>query len=163
MAAPTPGTRTKPTGRFLERGYRVIVIISGDEDINFFEKTVKPPGIDFGEPIDTTTQWNDQFRTMVNEALATLTPMTFKAAYDPVVYDSLADMALQDPIDRQRTITVPFPDTSSVCFYGFLQKAEFDDLDPKTEPEATVTICPTNQDPATGDEEGPVYTPPSGT
>ena len=158
MAAPTPGTRLEPIGERLKRGYRILINIQGDENINFWEMTVKPPGLDGGPPIDTTTQWNDVYRTMVPEALVTMTDMTFKAAYDPEVYDSVVAT-----INKERIITVPFPDTSSICFYGFLQKFEPSDASEKEMPTSSVTITPTNQDPNTGDEEPPVYTPPTGT
>lgn len=160
MSAPSPGTRTEPTGEMLERGYRVVCIISGDEDINFFERSLKPPGWDWGERIDLTTQWNNRFKTFTNEALVDTTPMTFKACFDPDVLDALKAMAAQAPEDRHRTITIPLPNGGSWCFFGFVQKVDYDEMEPKNPPEATVTIVQTNRDPATKDEEGPVYTPP---
>ena len=158
MAAPTPSTRIKPTGKFLKRGHKILVVIAADTDIDLWEKTVKPPGLDGGEPIDTTTQFNDVWRTFVPEALITMTPMTFKAAFDPAVYDQLVAV-----LNLETVITVPFPDHSTVCFWGYLSKAEPDEQQEKEHPTISVTIVPTNEDPVTRGEESPVYTPGSGT
>lgn len=160
MAAPTATAPTKPSGEFLERGYRTAAHIAALPGINLFCKSLKPPGLDGGDPIDTTTQWNDKWRTMVPEALITLTAMTFKAAYDPDIYD---EGELEDLINIETTITLLMPDTSKVAFYGFVQKWDPDEMQEKEQPTGTLTIQPTNQDPDDQSEEPPVYVAPTGT
>lgn len=158
MAAPSAGTRTKPSGEFLKRGYRMVVGIGAASTINLFEKSTKPPGQDAGEPIDITTQWNDDLRTYASEALVTMTSMTFKAAYASAAYDEILAA-----LNVETTITLFFPDGSTLAFYGYLQKFEPDEMTEKEQPTATCTIQPTNADPNTGSEENWVYTPPVGT
>jgi hypothetical protein len=84
--------------------------------------------------------------------------MTTKVAYDPVVYDSI--LAL---INVKDTVTVTFSDGSTLAFYGYLQKFEPDDIDEGKQPEAGITVMPTNQHPTTGAESGAVLASVAGT
>lgn len=158
MAAPTPSARQTPAGIKLEDGHSTLIAFAADPDVSFWEKTVKPPGIDGGEAIETTTMHNTNWRTMVSRQLKTLTPCSGKAAYDPNVVNNLNDL-----INVQTTITIHFPDTSTLAFYGFLQSVEFDEMSEGTQPELSYTIVPTNYDPVNKVEAGPVLTSAEGT
>ncbi len=158
MAAPTPTARVAPTGRKLKQGYRSTITFDRDTNVNLFEKTTKPPGIDGGDPVDQTTMFNNDYRTMAPRELVTLTPITYKAAYDPVVITELLAM-----VNIEQTITETFPDGSTVAYYGYLRSVEFDELVEGTQPECTVTVVPTNYDFVNNVEAGPAVAEVAGT
>lgn len=157
-AAPSATVRQDPSGIKLDDGYRTLVTFASDPNIEFWEKSVTPPGLDGGDEIDTTTMHNDDWRTNAPRALIRMTPFTTTAAYDPSIYT--AALAL---INRKDTVTVRYPDGSTLAFYGFLKTIEFSELVEGTQPECTITVVPTNQDPDTGSEEPPVLTSVAGT
>lgn len=159
MAAPATTARTEPTGIKLENGYKTTIAFSNDPDVNFWEKTVQPPGWDGGDAIDTTTMHNDNLRTMAARALATLTESSLTVAYDPVVYNNIYDNLL----NNNGSITVHFPDGSTLDFYGYLRTFEPQEMEEGAQPEANITIQPTNLDPANNVEEAPVMTEVAGT
>lgn len=158
MAAPTPTTRVTPAGIMLEDGYQSLVTLAADTNIDFWEKTVQPPGLDGGEAIPITTMHNTVYRTFVSRELITLTPISFVAAYDPAVYDQITAC-----LNVQTTITVTFADGSTLAFYGYLQKFDPAVMTEGAQPEATITIVPTNYDPTNHVEAAPVMTSVAGT
>ncbi len=155
---PTPTVRSAPAGLKLEDGFSTKITVALDPDISFWEKTVKPSGFDGGDAIETTTMHNVKLRTMAPRQLKTLTQMTCTAAYDPDIYNQIYVI-----INRKTTITVRFPDGSTLAFFGYVKSFEPNDLSEGNFPEATVTIVPTNVDPTTGAEADPVLTSVSGT
>jgi hypothetical protein len=66
-------------------------------------------------------------------------------------------------VNRNQAITVRFPTSDSITFFGFLQKFEPAEQKEGEAPHATVTIVPTNWDPVNNVEAGPVYTAAAGT
>jgi hypothetical protein len=158
MAAPTPTARISPTGIKLKDGYQALITFAVDPDCALWEKTVKPPGIDGGDPIEQTTMHNITWRTRAPRSLKTLTEGSFKAAYDPICYTQLLTI-----VNVETTITVEFADGSTVAFYGFLQNFDPDELVEGTQPEATCTICPTNFDHVNKVEAGPALSSVVGT
>jgi len=158
MAAPTPTTRQDPGGIYLKDGYRSLITIGVDPDLSLWEIGVKPPGMDGGDAINTTTMHNDTYRTMAHRALKTLTESTFRFAYDPAVYSQL-----ESQINVDTTITQRFPDGSTLAYYGFLQKAEFDELVEGEMPTGTATVCPTNFDHVNKVEASPAVASVAGT
>jgi len=158
MAAPAVTARQAPTGRMLEDGFSSVYAFSRDPNVNLWEKTVTPVGIDGGDAIDVTTMHNDNWRTFAPRTLRTLTEGSFTAAYDPICYNEILQM-----INIEQAITQHLPDGSSVAFYGYLRVFEPNELSEGEHPEATVTIQPTNRDPTTGAEEAPVVTLVAGT
>ena len=158
MTAPSPTSRSTPSGIPLPRGYQMLVTFAADTDVSLWEKAVQPPGVDGGEPIATTTQHNTAYRTFVPRVLKTLTPHTFTAAYDPGVYTQIIAL-----VNVGTTITITFSDGSTVAFYGFLQKFEPAQTTEENQPEATVTVVPTNWDPTSHVEAGPAVSSVAGT
>lgn len=154
MAAPVITARQTPAGQRMDDGYQSVVAIESAMTINFWEKGVTPPGIDGGEAVVTTTMHNSVWRTMNSSALRTLTPVTFRAAWDVDAYDEIVVI-----INEIKSITVYLPAPSGnrkITFYGFLNRFEPGELVEGTQPEASVTIVPTNYDPDNLVEEGPV-------
>ena len=158
MAAPTPAARTTPAGIPLKDGYKTTITITYDADISFWEVTVTPPGIDGGDGIDQTTMFNDRFRVSLNRALLTLTECSCTAAYDPAVFDQIVSA-----VNRNTTITITFPDLSTLAFYGWLRVFTPDALVEGTQPRASITIQPSNWDPTNKVEAGPLLTSVYGT
>ncbi len=157
MVAPAVTTRTAPVGIPLENGYQILIAFSQDVDVSLWEKSVKPPGLDGGDPIDITTQWNETYRTQAARSLIKMTDGGMTVGYDPAVYPQIAAI-----INKEGAITINLPDGSSLSFYGALRTFEPNDQNDGTMPEATCAITVTNRDPTTGDEEAPVYTAPVG-
>jgi hypothetical protein len=155
MAAPVPSPRGVPAGAKLDDGYRTTITVASVPTISFWERSVKPPGIDGGAPVDISTMLSNTWRVMAPRALRTLTNSTARVAYDPRLYSDIVAL-----INVPTTITIHFPDGSSLAFYGFLQNFEPADLVEGTPPEATLTIAPTNYDPVAKVEASPVYTAP---
>lgn len=155
---PTPTARSAPAGIHLEDGFSTKITFAADPDISFWEKSVQPPGIDGGDAIEQTTMHSVAWRGMAPRHLRTLTSSQTTVAYDPAVYSQIVEL-----INVETTVTVTFPDGSTLAFFGFLQKFEPADMSEGNQPEATVTITPTNRDPVTGAEAAPVLTSVAGT
>lgn len=158
MGTPANTDRTTPAGTKLDDGFSTKIAFAADPDVSFWEKTVQPPGIDGGDPIDTTTMHNTAWRTMAARALKTLTESSLTVAYDPVVYDQIIAL-----VNVEGAITVHFPNGDTLDFFGFLQTFEPDSNEEGSQPEATITIVPTNVDPSDGAEAAPNYITSAGT
>ena len=158
MAAPSPTARGTPAGIPLRDGYQALITFVTNDVIKFWEKNVKPPGVDGGDAIPTTTMHNTTYRTFDARSLSELTDVTTTVAYDPAVYDEI--LAL---VNVRTTVTVTFADGSTICFFGFLRLFDASDLEEGTQPEASITIKPTNWDPSNNVEAGPVVDEVAGT
>ena len=85
--------------------------------------------------------------------------ITCRVAYDPVVIvDQCGSI-----INTETTITVLFPNSDTLAFYGYLRSFIPDELTEGTQPEAVITIVATNRDPTDGTEQGPNYVTATGT
>lgn len=159
MAAPSDTTRTTPSGKFLEDGFSTKIAFARSAGVNLWEKTVTPPGVDGGDEIETTTMFNTTWRTFAARNLRTLTEVSFTAAYDPAAYTTI----INDLVNQEGAITCHFPDGSKISFYGYLKMFEPSECQEGEQPEADVTIFPTNYDPVNDVEGAPVITSVSGT
>ncbi len=159
MAAPATTVRATPTGIKLDEGFSTKIAFSRLAAASFWEKTVQPPGVDNGEPVDITTMHNIAWRTRNPRVLKDLTPHTTKAAYDPNFYNQIVNTL----VGAKGSVTVRFPDGSTLDYYGYLQKFEPDQIEEGKQPEATLTIVPTNWDYVNNVEAAPVLTSVSGT
>jgi len=158
MAAPTITARSTPGGIALQDGFSTLITFTVDPDISFWEKTVKPPGIDNRDPIDTSTMHNTSVVTKAARALNELTSGSTKVAYDPNVYTQILAIC-----GTEGSINVMFPDGSTLSFYGHLRSFEADDIVEGEQPEATVAFEVTNWDPVNRVEVSPVMTSVAGT
>jgi hypothetical protein len=158
MAAPSPTVRQTPNGIRIDDGFKTLITFSRDPDVCFWEKTVQPPGLDGGDAIETTTMHNTAYRTMAPRQLVTLTEMNTVAAYDPDIYNNILSL-----LNVEDTITVRFPDGSTLAFFGFLRTFEPAELSEGEQPTATINISPTNVQPGTSTEYAPVLTSVAGT
>ena len=80
MAAPTPTVRITPPGIFLRDGFSTLITFAVDPNIDLWEKVVKPPGLDGGEKVETTTMHNTVWRTFGPRELITMTAATMTCA-----------------------------------------------------------------------------------
>lgn len=134
---------------FLSDGWQTLIEFAEKPDILLREKTVKPPGIDGGGSIDTTTMRNETVRTFEPKHLKTITESTVSVSYDPAAYNDIMEM-----IQVKQLITITFPDGSTLPFWGFLDKFEINELSEGEFPLADCTIAPCNTD-DDGDEVVP--------
>jgi len=158
MAAPTPTARATPSGIPLKDGYQTLITIASDTDISFWEKTVTPPGIEGGERVEQTTMHNTTWLTFRPQELADLTECTIVAAYDPDAYDEILAV-----LNVETTITVTFPDGSTLAFFGYLRTFTPSENARGSQPEATIVIGPTNWDSSNNVEAGPAMAEVEGT
>lgn len=147
----TETTRLAPVGIRLEDGYRTLVTFKVDPNISLWEIGVKPLGLDAGDPIDTTTMWNNRYRTKATRALLDTTDAEVEYAYDPAVYAQLIAI-----IGVETEITIKYPDGDADVFYGFLKSFERNMLKEGEFPTGNATIVSTNTD-AAGVEVGPTH------
>jgi len=155
---PTPAVRGTPAGIKLTQGYQALLTITDYLTLEYFEIEITPPGLDGGEPIDTTTMHNTTYRTFTPRSLKTLRPFPVRGAYDPLMFSRA--LAL---INIETTFTITWSDGSTLAFYAYLQKAEYGPLGEGTMPEMTLTVVPTNQDPTDKSEQAAAYADVAGT
>lgn len=146
--------RIAPVGIRLGDGYQSLITFDADPNVSLWEKTVKPPGVDGGDAIDTTTMWNEVVRTKSSRALKEMTDGGMSCGYDPRVLDQIIAL-----INVETLITTLFPDGSRWEAYGFLKSAEPNNLEEGTFPILDCVIVYTNTDPADGSESLPNYFP----
>src|SRR6516165_11371623 len=117
---PVQVPKQNPTGFKVGDGYQTLFmfgILGASGQFPFWEKEVKPVGIDGGEFVDTTTMRNSVWRTYAARHLKTLTTMTANVAWDPDVLPLLYNgiPGVQPPlINSNGMISVYFPDHSSI-------------------------------------------------
>jgi len=121
------------------------------------EKEITPPGVAGGGANDATTMRNTTWRTMAPKVLKTLTESPFVVAYDPELYDEMVAM-----INDNQLITITFPDTSTLAFWGWIDSFTPNAQVEGEQPTANVVIIPSNQDGNNNNAEiAPDYTPPA--
>ncbi len=160
MASPTTVARVAPTGKKVKEGQGASIAFSRRPGINFWEVTIKPPGQDGGEAVEQTSQLNTTYQQFAARVLSKSTECTVNASYDPDAVNEIKNYLLNA---TSGSFTIHFPDGSTLDVWGYLQKYEFEDFKMGEQPRITLTIMPTNTDPSTGAEAGPVLTSVSGT
>jgi hypothetical protein len=162
MSGPTLPTKTAknlrvPGGTKMPDGYQSLIVCNTDPTISFYEKSIKPPGYDGGEMIDTTTMLNLVLRTFSTRKLITLTPIGGSAGYDPIVYTDIRSV-----LNLVLSWTIWFPNNGALVIWAGLNKFEPQELQEGTFPEAQFTLSPTGAD--NNDVEcEPQYWTPGGT
>lgn len=138
-------------------GFSTTIDLSG-AGVSFEEKTITPPGVEGGDAIETTSMRNSNWRTMFPRALRTLTQVTVNVSYSPKDITDMGDPSTGD-INNNQLITVTFPDGATIAFWGYVKSFIPGQHQEGSQPEATITIQPTNQD-NTQAEVAPAYTAP---
>jgi hypothetical protein len=134
-------------------GYQTLLTFALNGAVEFWEKTVTPPGFDGGGPVSTTTMRNTLLRTKSPKFLYEMTQISASVAWSGGAIDDVKAM-----INKNQLITVTFPDGSTLAFYGWLDKFNPGEHTEGEQPEAEVIIECSNQD-ENGVETEAVYTP----
>ncbi len=158
MAAPAITARTLPTGYRLPEGFKITIAFAFKNTVQFWEKAVKPGGIENGEPLPFTTQHNINWHTFRPRALKTRGHYTATVAYDPDVLPDIVTMC-----GKEDSVTIHWPEGSTDSFYGYLMKFEPKELKEGEPPDADIEIAVTNWDYVNSVEQGPVFTAAAGT
>lgn len=137
----------------LDDGFSTVFTLDNLPTIKLYEKEVTPPGFTAGGPIETTTMRNTEWRTMAPRQLKTLTPVSATVAYATEAYP-----LIRDQVGILQLITVRFPDSSSIDFYGWVEEFTPGANKEGDQPTASMTIQPSNRNLA-GVESAPVYYP----
>lgn len=140
----------------LHDGFPTTINLSG-AGVTFWEKSVQPPGIDGGEPIDLTNMRNDDVRTFAPRHLYTVTPIRMSVAYDPTVYDTILAN-----VNVNQSIVTTMPDGATITWWGFLKSFVPQQMEEGRQPMAEIELVPTNID-NNGAEAIPVVVAGSGT
>lgn len=131
----TTTARTSPGGTPPEDGWSSKIAFAADPDISFWEKTVKPPGVEGGDPIDTTTMFNTTYRTQSPRSLKSLTNSTARVTYDAEVIDQIIAL-----VNVNGWITIHFPNSDTWDFPGWLKTFNPAELSEGAQPEADIEI-----------------------
>lgn len=119
--------------------------------LSIYEKSVQPAGLDGGGEIDQSSMRNTTWMTKAPPNLKGMSNASFTAAYDPGSYDDYISM-----LNDNQEITVTFPDNSTLVFWGWVSEFTPQALTIGEEPQADVTIIPSNQNDSDV-ETAPVY------
>jgi hypothetical protein len=150
----TPGTTPPaPTGNKMCEGYASFLGFASKSTLGVWATSVTPLGLDGGDPIDCSTMHSVTFRERDPRSLITTTDAKVEGFYDPDAWPDLIAI-----INKIETITIWFPDNSTLAFFGFLKSAEFGALTEGEAAKITLTIVGTHRDPTTGTVTPPVYT-----
>ena len=129
----------------------------------FEEKSVHPPAIDGGEPIDTTVDIAAVQRVSLSAPRAKVkmgTEINLVVAYDPRVLNYYSE--LNHAIGLNQYIVCEFSDTSQLKFLGWIQKFNVNAMREGEQPEASVTISISNFNLDRNLPEWPQFISPSG-
>ena len=139
---------------WLDDGFPTTVYFSNAPSgvtLYFQERSVTPPGIDYGGENDVTTMRNTAWRTKAPKKLKTLTPFTETCKYDPRVLTQILDM-----MGEITTVVITYPDNSTYRFQGWIDKFVPNEIVEGEMATAVVTVVPSNQD-SSGNEVAPVH------
>ncbi len=103
------------------------------------EKGVTPPAIEGGGKIDLTTMRNDDVRTFYPKQLYTLGDASVLVSYDPTAYAEIQTM-----IGVNQTITITFPDNTTLSYWGSIDNFAPNESVEGEQPTAVLTIIATN-------------------
>lgn len=159
MAAPTPVVRVAPVGVWVHDGFtRLGLITFGNQPgIALWDVSFTPAGVDMGEPIPQDHMWIPRWRVVRERQLIKLTPSVFKAKYDPAF-----KLLMEGMCGVNQTITERLYDGSSAAYFGIPTLFAFDEHVEGQPGLVTITIHPSNWDPAGKVYAGPVFASVSG-
>lgn len=136
----------------LDDGFSTIITLENLPTVKLYEKEVTPPGFTAGGAIETTTMRNTAYRTSAPRKLKSLSPVSATVAY---ATEALEQIWAQ--IGVNQLVTVTFPDTSTIAFYGWIEEFTPSTHTEGEQPTANLVIQPGMRNPA-GEEVAPVYT-----
>lgn len=153
MAFPAAQTRGTVSGVRIDNGWQSTIAFADNLTIEIYEKTITPPSVGAGDPIDTTTMLNDVYMTKSPQCLEEWGDIVVVAAYDPAVLSELRTL-----LGDNMAITIEWPDGTKLTVWGFLNNIEYGALVKGEQPEITLTVVVSNYDSTNCVEAGPVLT-----
>ena len=84
---------------------------------NLQEVSISPPSVTGGGALEVTTHRNGTWRTKAPKTLKDLGEVSFSAVYDPAEFNTTG----LGKVNVNQAITVTFPDTATLVFYGFIE------------------------------------------
>ena len=159
MAAPTQVALHTPTGQAMPEGYIARIVCSLLPTAPFWVISMKPGGVDGGDPIPYTTQHNLIVETQRAPVLIKAVMTECKVAYNPNFLDKLQD----NLINKEGTISEYWPNGNVATYYGYFASFKPDALEIRKRPEGTLMVAQTNWDATNGVEAVPIYSFASGT
>ena len=157
MAAPSPTARETPSLLPLRDGYRTLITFGDDPDLSVWEKSTTPPGVDGGDPVNTTTFHNSSYVTKWPRQLKEHTDISMRVAYAGEVRTLIEAL-----VNVNDEVTVIFPDGTTDVFWGYLRSFSPQECTDGGQPEADIVVVITNTD-ASYAEQGPVMAAAAGT
>ncbi len=157
MAAPTLTPRVTPADPHFNDGYQSLFTFSSDPNISVWERTLGLPGQEGGDAIDLTTQHNADLRTKAARQLKEHTEYTIVCGYAPEAYTQLEAMVNVEQSISRYLPAVNGAAADAIVHYGYLKTTAYSEFTEGEFPTVTLTIVPTDRDPSTGGEQGPVY------
>lgn len=158
MAAPVASTRITPTAWKVDQGYRILITLAANKSIAFFEVEVTPAGVDGGDAIKTSTQFNNTYHSKRPRHLMMTDGAKVKAQLAAGTRHQCELI-----INVETTITETYPDGSTYAYYGFLKSVKFGSFKEGEKPDCDIEIVETDWDYVNAVEAGPVYVPTAGT
>ncbi len=158
MAAPTPSARVTPTAWKEDQGFRIQVTNSANPSLAIWEIEVTPQGVDGGEAIRTSNQFNTRYHTKRPRALIDSNGGKLKGAIcagSRHQFEAICNV--------EATITEHYPDGSTYAYYGFYRSFKPDSQKEGERPTCEVEIVETDWDYTNAVEQGPVYAAAAGT
>jgi hypothetical protein len=130
---------------FLVDGFRTTVVFTAFPGILLREREVHPPELDANGEIDTTTMLNARMRTRAAKSLVTMGKLMMSCQYDPTVYIVMTALpAGGGAMGVVTTITVTFPDGTTLAFLGWINKFTPSSHKEGEFPIAEVEVIPSN-------------------
>ncbi len=106
-----------------------------------WETGITPPTFEGGGAVETTTLRNSSVRTRANKTLKDLGECSFTAQYDDAHLTTL-----YGAVNTNQEITITFPDSSTLKFWGFIDSVSASEIVEGEAPTVDVTVISTNQD-----------------
>lgn len=159
MAAPPTTARLTPTGYKTPEGYKSTIALTGYPGLDFWEMDPKPPDMDGGEPIDTSTQHNERYHTFASRTLIRVGIAASKCAFDPDIMGTIPVIIN----DRSGAFTIRFPTNATWAHWGFVRRFNINPLKEGEFPQADMELCSTCWDPVNRVEAGPSFSAAAGT
>jgi len=133
---------------YLTDGFSTVVTFELGPDISFFEKEVTPPGVTGEGPINTTTMYNDTWRTAWPKSLQTAQAITMNGAFATSSYDDSVATTTPDVtyagvmgmIGVNQRITINFPDFTTLEVMGWIEDFKPRELKEGEQPMAELTL-----------------------
>lgn len=121
-------------------GFRTLVSFEFAPNLSFWERRVKPFGFDLGGPIDEATLRSSLYRAKSPKSLITTTDLVMTGAYNANVYSTFVSL-----LRFIQVITLTFPNAQAMTFDGWCDKFDPQEHVDGESPNATLTVCASNQ------------------